>query len=182
MTEIKKLEIKHIAPYLPYGLKWGFEGEDITHEVVGLDIISTGVKLISPYYNYGSCEINNGRPLLRPMSDLYKEINGEVGINVIGKMFEPNGVLNFEDGNYYYGWNTHVCDDYQGYEIGWIEEVGWFGIFFDTYDYENQKENFTGDYLPYNRNVAEYLDRKHFDWRYDLIIKGLAIDKNTIKE
>lgn len=180
MTEIKKLELKHLCSYLPYGLRWRFEGEDITHEVVGLDIIDTGVKLISPYYNYGSCEINNGRPLLRPMSDLYNEINGSVGIVDVGKMFKPNGILSYEDCRYSFGWNIHVCDDYQGYEIGWVDSVGWFGIFFDDYDYDNQSDNFTGDYLHYNRDVLEYLLRYHFDV-FGLIEKGLAIDKNTIE-
>ncbi len=33
-----KLSITHLAPYLPYGLKWKFDGEDLTHDVVGLDI------------------------------------------------------------------------------------------------------------------------------------------------
>lgn len=119
--------------------------------------------------------------VLKPISDLYKEINGEVGIGAIGKMFEPNGVLYCEDDTWTYGWNTHVCDDYQGYEIGWIEEVGWFGIFFDTYDFENQSENFTGDYIPYSRNIAEYLDKNLFDWRYNLLEQGLAINKNDIE-
>lgn len=179
MTEIKKLEKKHLFAYLAHDVK---AINEKTREVKTVSIgafkdseISYSWLLNDDYRKMSY------RLLLRPMSDLYKEINGEVGINVIGKMFEPNGVLNFEDGNYYYGWNTHVCDDYQGYEIGWIDEVGWFGIFFDTYDYDNQTENFTGDYLPYNREVAEYLDENHFDWRYNLIDQGLAINKNDIE-
>lgn len=158
MTEIKELEIKHLCSYLPYELKWYHSNKNGTHPIT----LYNANTIISAVNN------QNYKIVLRPMSDLYKEINGEVGIGAIGKIFEPNGVLNFEDGNYYYGWNTHVCDDYQGYEIGWIESAGWFGIFFDTYDYDNQTENFTGDYLPYNREVANYLDEKHYDWRYNL--------------
>lgn len=166
-----KLELKHIALYLPYGLKWYHSNRNGTHPIT----LYNANTIISAVNN------QNYKIVLRPMSDLYKERNGEVGIVAIGKMFEPNGALNFEDGNYYYGWNTHVCDDYQGYEIGWIESAGWFGLFFDTYDYDNQTENFTGDYLPYNREVAEYLDDNHFDWRYNLIEQGLAINKNDIE-
>lgn len=29
------------------------------------------------------------------------------------------------------------------------------------------------------KQVSEYLDRNHFDWRYNLLEKGLAVDINT---
>ena len=69
-----ELELKHLAPYLPYGLKWKFDGEDLTHDVVGLDITNRGVKLVSPYNDYGDCEISSGKPILLPMSSLYTEM------------------------------------------------------------------------------------------------------------
>lgn len=77
-----KLEITHLAPYLPYGLKWKFDGEDFTHDIVGLDITNRGVKLVSPYNDYGDCEISSGKPLLLPMSSLYTEMeDGTVPID-----------------------------------------------------------------------------------------------------
>ena len=48
---MKHLELKHIAPYLPYGIKWKFDGEDFIYDVVGLDITDKGIKLESPYYD-----------------------------------------------------------------------------------------------------------------------------------
>lgn len=174
MTEIKKLELKHLCSYLP-------------HEVKFKDLVNNEIYTLDTENLNGVVEdaenINSIRLLLKPMSDLYKPLKDRTyPIAVIGRMYEPNGKLYCEDGVYTYGWNTATGgDDYQGYEIGWIESAGWFGLFFDTYDYENQSENFTGDYIPYNKEIAEYLDKNYFDWRYGLLDQNLAIDINTIE-
>lgn len=170
---MNKLELKHIAPYLPYGLRWRFEGEDITHEVVGLDIINTGVKLISPYYNYGSCEINNGRPLLRLMSDLYKEINGEAGIVELAKMCEyPYSTAKWEIEE-----NKCVAEtDTFIYEF-WIADY----IPFVTEYAKNifgkvLNETTTQAFSP--MMLLEYLFANHYDV-FGLIEQGLAIKKES---
>ena len=73
------LQLKQIASYLPYGLKWEFEGEDFTYEVVGLDITNKGIKLESPYYDYGFCSLDKGSPILRPLTDLCTKLpNGKI--------------------------------------------------------------------------------------------------------
>lgn len=66
----KILELKHLAPYLPYGLKITFEADEYTHEVVGLNISREGLELISPFGDYGRAEISISKPILRPLSDL----------------------------------------------------------------------------------------------------------------
>lgn len=78
-----KLELKYIAPYLPYGLK-GI----ITYHADNKEICTLGVK----------CDINNVcdiydflnssydlKPILRPLSDLTKEIevNGEKFVPIL---------------------------------------------------------------------------------------------------
>lgn len=69
-----KLESKHLAPYLPYALQISTddEGEDWVETVIGLnnEAIETSV---GNYWNY------TVKPILRPLSDLTKEIehNGE---------------------------------------------------------------------------------------------------------
>ena len=78
-----KLELKHIAPYLPYGLNVTFEGDDLIHEVVGLSIASKGVELMSQFGDYGMAGIEDCRPILRPLSDLDKNITHK------GKTFNP---------------------------------------------------------------------------------------------
>ena len=64
-----KLEIKHLAPYLPYGLKymdWDYEqfsldGLDVNGDAFCADSGEVSFELI--------------KPILRPLSDLTKEIN-----------------------------------------------------------------------------------------------------------
>ena len=91
---MKTLELKHIAPYLPYGLKVTFEGDDYIHEVVGLSIASKGVELMSQFGDYGMAGIEDCIPILRPLSDLTKEIehNGEriTMMEEIAKIERPN--------------------------------------------------------------------------------------------
>lgn len=76
---METLQLKHICGYLPYGLKVRFEGCDMVHEMVGLDITSQGMHLISPYGDFGRCNIEEAKPLLRSLSSLTKEVehNGE---------------------------------------------------------------------------------------------------------
>ena len=91
---MEKITIKELAPYLPYKLQWVFEGSDDVHEVVGLDITDFGVHIISPYGDSGRCSIKEGKPLLRPLSQLTEEIchNGEkfVPIEEIAKIEAPD--------------------------------------------------------------------------------------------
>jgi len=64
-----KLELKHLSPYLPYGLQISTDdvGEDWIETVIGLnkEAIETSV---GNYWDY------TVKPILRPLSDLTKEI------------------------------------------------------------------------------------------------------------
>lgn len=84
------MKLEHIAPYLPYRLKWvSFSNyEDIKPIVSEMDIISSihfqekGVYLQTPIdgdFHYSTWTYNDFKPILRPLSDLTKEIthNGE---------------------------------------------------------------------------------------------------------
>lgn len=74
-----ELEIKHLAPYLPYDLKVTFEADEHEHTLVGLVNWSDEIMVLSPFNDYGRSNIKNCKPILRPLSDLTKEImvNGE---------------------------------------------------------------------------------------------------------
>ena len=90
-----KLELKHLAPYLPYGLKWVFEGDDVVHEVSGLDISAFGVQLISDD-DFGKCTLENGKPILRPLSSMsleeIDELNGLIDDSVMVVVSSGNWV------------------------------------------------------------------------------------------
>ena len=88
-----KLEPKHIAPYFPYGLRVQYI-DPITNKKRTANLTSVGIKEIETTYNrkikgcsgdiiswsgHNSVEQMKVKPLLRPLSDLTKEIelNGE---------------------------------------------------------------------------------------------------------
>ena len=75
-----KLELKHLAAYLPYELKVKFSFDDEhDHSFVGIDTSQDGIHLISPFGDFGRGNIRDIKPILRPLSDLKEEIehNGE---------------------------------------------------------------------------------------------------------
>ena len=85
-----KLELKHLAPYLPYGLK-------IEHPTM-----LVGKREISELRNLGQTnievshrlyvQISNCKPILRPISDLFNEItvNNETFIPHLALGGRPN--------------------------------------------------------------------------------------------
>lgn len=75
-----KLEIKHLAAYLPYGLHFLMESEPNSKEpnIDELKSIDAGINIIN--FGLGNAKfITEIKPLLRSLSDLTKEIevNGE---------------------------------------------------------------------------------------------------------
>lgn len=79
-----KLELKHLAPYLPYGLEMsrnGFVGKLIQlknpKETDLLEIFEFQISCSNWWEN--TEDVNHYKPILRPLSDLTKEIevNGE---------------------------------------------------------------------------------------------------------
>ena len=70
METKKELKIDHLVPYLPYDLKITFNGDEYQHELVGVDITSIGVKLLSPFNDYGSARFEDVKPLLHPLDRL----------------------------------------------------------------------------------------------------------------
>ena len=60
-----KLELKHLAPYLPYELKYFFKGS--VQEIRTLESGDLG-KIMLEWFN------ESKKPILRPLSDLTEEI------------------------------------------------------------------------------------------------------------
>lgn len=103
---MNKLEI--YSAYLPYKLHVGFETDDDTHEVVsvGLD----GLRLVSPHYNYGYCDFDTPKPILRNLSDLTKEIEHE------GEVFVPIDLLDSD----LYPIDYFKDTDHYDYVLRWL--------------------------------------------------------------
>lgn len=189
-----KLELKNIAGYLPYELKCHAMGEHIDNDdtdsepktltVTGTYTDSYNERYIESVYDGDKFEILFGTdffPLLRPMSDLYKEIDGVVGIVELTKMIlEP--YLENIDG---YG-ITVLPDDDVAYKV--VAFKGCEPLFDVMFDNDLVKgfvamERSTEFILPVHNqlDLFTYLFTHHYDI-YNLIDKGLAIDINTIKQ
>jgi hypothetical protein len=92
---VKELELKHLAPYLPYGLLHKHEAYDMQH-------VTDNLSMMVVLHN------ESVKPILRPLSQLTEQIthNGEtfVPLTKLKWMFDvedlsSNGMLYFE--NYY---------------------------------------------------------------------------------
>lgn len=75
-----KLELKHIAPYLPYGLKGRVDKESYLQEererigeLKTIDLADHNYELaVYGDLGYFLCDISDFKPILRPLSDLMK--------------------------------------------------------------------------------------------------------------
>lgn len=148
---MKKLELKHLAPYLPYGLN--IEILNYKSDYVGEQYAS-----ITGFYNFGANphftyeggstgkSVKEFKPILRPLSDLTKEIE-----------------INGEKIRATFWLSKHFKD---------VEEAAHFLAFGKTKTVKHLIEN-----LPYK--IIVKLFEWHFDV-FGLIPVGLAIDINTL--
>ena len=142
---MEKLELKHLAPYLPYGLKC--VGIDNKFQTLKLKL-ENSIKdyTISHLLDFDFYQI---KPTLRPLSDLTREL-----------FFTLSGKNKSTNFGVYYGFNQK--------EGEYLRFEGYTGRRFFKDQYKN---------LPYW--FMEFLFENHFDID-DLILKGLAIDINTL--
>jgi hypothetical protein len=62
-----KLELKHLAPYLPYGLKCTDIDDDSIITITGLKLKKNEIWY---YYSNGFKDRGRSKPILRPLSDI----------------------------------------------------------------------------------------------------------------
>ena len=143
-----KLELKHIAQYLPYGLTVQWCNGEI--EDIGI-------------YRVPSAILTNSKPILRPISDLYKVIDGVIHIVELAKIAN---IEVSEDFYIFYGeilaTSSNSGDDF------WFKD----GMFVHVPCF-NDNSSIVKNQLQ----LFEYLFQHHFDV-FGLIDKGLAIDIN----
>jgi len=163
-----KLGMKHLAPYLPYVLKGKF--------ILDIDLVSglnNEYDLVEPQ-NGNAVELKDFAPILRPLSDLNKEIS-----------FNGKKIIPFIE------MAKIECGDTDDAEISYeIEEddytlfleylPSWFSLNY----YKNSKKLARWDdgegIEPCSNETLMKLYEYHFDM-FGLIEKGLAIDINTLK-
>ena len=193
---MEKLEIKHIAPYLPYGLKYQgyYGGVSTMRDIKHIRDYNEETDEYTPNIQVDGYTIEFIKPLLRPLSDLYKDIDGEVGIVELAKMlgdFKELLSVSVEDN----------AVDYMGnpapyYECKYVSDIDddiHSTLVFcpDTVSFERliiynvhltrpvSASDLQNTPIRCYNQFYEYLFQHHYDV-YSLIDKGLAIDLNSI--
>ncbi|MGJ1432867.1 hypothetical protein ACR79M_14930 [Sphingobacterium spiritivorum] len=173
-----KLKLEHLAPYLAYGLKLMYNDGSI-RGLLHLDV--SGVSSVF-------------KPILRPLSDLTKEIEhtGERFIPIIYLYNISNGhnfnkELNFE---WVKSWGAGNILRVNKATTGEYIEFIYYDLEFRK-EIRLEKGSYRyGMYLPHaicceSKIENQYkLHRLLFEWHFDvfgLIEKGLAIDINTLE-
>lgn len=174
---MEKLELQHLAPYLPYELRMKYDNNFLSPSERLLDIEN---------YNFLT---GLAKPILRPLSDLTKEIShdGEKFVPIIElykiargrykdsivkywELLSSNSIKVEMEGhlNYIFSLVYSDCDMRLG-----------IGFNFELYSTDLRNDN------PSNIVVqcCNILIEKLFEWHFDvfgLIEQGLAIDINTL--
>jgi hypothetical protein len=182
-----KLELKYLAPYLPYGLKTC----DMSQENYIFDLnewLFRQQQNVQPFFKNHLDQILNDDSLkivLRPLSDLTKEIehNGEkfYPLEIIGKMVDEDykylsededGIIVGKDINPRCG-HPYDCDC-MSYA---------YNLFYKDFNFYSTiyQDGNPDDLVNETTHESYLLIQKLFEWHFDvfgLIEKGLAIDFN----
>jgi hypothetical protein len=147
--------------------------EDII-KVEGYDFLNNSIIL-----ERINVKLSDIKPILKPLSDLTKEIevNGEkfVPLEILGQKHIEDGF--FEDGSFGWGQSTGG-DDEQDYYLTVSNNEGFYLVFDIWCGHQDE-----GGYCVDNENIPFPLVELFFKWHFDvfgLIEKGLAINKNTL--
>lgn len=183
---MEKLKLSHISPYLPYGLKCQIIETGNNRKIISVNANESVVLAaddLNPF-SYPRCkQITGIKPLLRPLSDLYKEIDGEVGIVELAKIAGCNIDLNKLPIN-----EIETVNIVKNYEVEFKYSSGYYRYFIfrnGSFYYKTGHERRYGqDYEPLPQSnqldLFIYLFQHHYDV-WNLIGQNLAIDKNTIE-
>ena len=178
-----ELEIKHLAAYLPYGLNLLVYTNTVNPILMELAMLGNNHSRAYVESKHFSGWVEDFKPILRPLSDLTKEIdhNGErfvpmmdlfMCINDIHMVDLNYGKLDYSDNNVTFGcdegWNYWICFSKPDIVL--------------SYDITEQRFALMRDceYLDFNYiEMHDKLLDLHFDV-FNLIPNNLAIDINTL--
>lgn len=188
------MELKHIAPYLPYGLKGNLVNLEYFDSQICCELyrIETGKTKESDKYDItvivGDCEseLKDFKPTLRPLSDLTKEIehNGERFVP-LEEMLRANKhefkelplITKCETKIYERDNDTFCTIEYLNND----KSVSSFSYSSQYRRFIDRNETYGKPYAtPYQYDLFEMLYKWKFDI-FNLIEKGEAIDVNTLQ-
>jgi len=171
-----ELQIKHLAPYLPYAIRFSTDFDHIRYVMAGLEI-QKSIVVLKAYNNAKNKKRlaiktmvkNNCKPILRPLSDLSKEIEhkGEKFVPIVEFLKMAHETWFKEKENTIYSEIEYSITPNQ------VKAYITFMATKDIVLYYLMPENFP--VWIYNK-LCEW----HFDI-FNLIGQGLATDINTLK-
>lgn len=167
-----KLELKHITPYLPYGLKGKSSSGNFFYMDVNYNMLGSGIEKRS-IETWISDEY---KPILHPISDIVKEIelNGEKFVPIIELAKISDSDFNIVDSTktkYGLFGVKYYDKDNELIVFAYHSDIHSFAISFC----DNNYILIAGHQLECFQKLAEW----HIDI-FGLIDAGLAIDINTI--
>ena len=169
-----QLTIKHLAAYLPYGLKAVNEIRNFTVEIKGLQTDNDVI------HNLGKSPIKFIKPILRTLSDLTKEIevNGEkfVPIIYLAKIQYPNVDFQIIENECVGRLNCGVVLEF------YIEDEIPFYKEFHNNIFGQTKGNDFDDMFLANIKPSE-IREKLLEWHFNLfdLPENLFVDINTLE-
>ena len=189
------LELKHIAPYLPYGLKGIHDMPEysILNQVVEVESLNEecitfkGLGFSDYYFNDNERE-NNFKPILRNLSELTKEIehNGEKFVPMEEMLrankheFKELPLITKCETKIYERDNDTFCTICTIEYLNNDKSVSSFSYSSQYRRFIDRNETYGKPYAtPYQYDLFEML----YKWKFDifgLIPQGLAIDVNTL--
>jgi len=163
----RKVELKDIAGYLPYELKILDTESKLIYPFLGYEIDTTLTKILLYDSEEDWWNLSNFMPILRPLSDLYREIthNGDKIVPIV-ELAKSQREFNWEVGKDDFG---NSCAKYGE-------------IFFGFKNHSFYLHDFSNDLIYCQYALFDYLHELKIDYR-QLCKKGLAIsvydlDKN----
>lgn len=193
-----KLELKHISPYLPYGLKGNLENLEFYDTVINKELyrVETGKteasNISDVYVIVGSteAEVQDFKPILRPLSDLTKEIehNGEKFVPLI-KLFKlSRGSYEINIKHYSIMSSEWIKIEMLGHRDYHLRIISIEsdvrldkGYSFECFSTDLRCDDKKIEFVQ-NHNL---LFQKLYEWHFDvfgLIEQGLAININTLNQ
>lgn len=185
-----KLSLEKLAPYLPYGLR-GVCTEEFTgiETVYGMNYYkeSQDVYLIT---SFDDLDIEYFKPILRPLSDLTKEIeyNGEKFIPLIKLFMLARGSYDINIKHYSImspQWIKIEMLGYKDYHLRLISIEGDVrldkGYSFEMFSTDLRCDDKKTELVQNHNLLFQKLYEWHFDI-YELINHNLAIDINTLNQ
>lgn len=164
-----KLELKHLAPYLPYGLQAYQQGK-----IWNTTVMPSGFQDPNIHLDVSSIILRPDifKPILRPMSDLIRNIDFDGWQIVPLAIMKHSGTrLNTCKKSECCGEEVYVCEDNEGHELRYFPKT----------------THFEQRYKCEPRSVLRHYElmctlfEMHFDV-FNLIENGLAIDINTLEK